>query len=289
MNTSILQECLNYIDFLRSIGYFVSLSGFDSKFEPYISELSDYEIHLHSVCFYLKQNSKTQGKCVLNKQKLNHAKITEPYYSCCYAGVEEFVIPVLYQDTCIMCINISGYRGTLKKSKKFMERVLPECDNHFSELYNELSISVPRFDDVMKFISPLKYMIIELYKSCESMSNDLNEIPLAKQIYFRAINFINENYMMQLSCDYVAKQLNYSASYLHYIFKKEGNTTIKACINDVRLNKAKHLLSHTQISITDVALACGFLDSNYFSTAFKNKYGIPPKKYRDIHFLSKQS
>ena len=86
--------------------------------------------------------------------------------------------------------------------------------------------------------------------------------------------------MQQISCDTLSSELNYSISYIQYVFKKEANTTIKAQIIKTRLSKAKHLLSHSQISITDIAFACGFSDSNYFSTAFKNKYGISPKSYR---------
>lgn len=285
MKSSVLRDCLNYIDFLKSLGYFVSLSGFDSAFEPCMSKLLDYEIHLHSVCFYLKQNDKTKDKCILNKQRLNNAKISEPYYSCCFAGVEEYIIPVIYEGVCLLRVNISGYRGTLKKSGKFMERISQVCDKGFVELYNELSPSPPDISEVLRFVSPLKYMIIELYKECRAANVDLSKPSTTKQIYLKALNYINENYMTQLSCDGVAHSLNYSTSYLQYIFKREGNTTIKAHINNVRLSKAKHLLSHSQISITDVALACGFLDSNYFSTAFKSKYGISPKKYRCLNLI----
>lgn len=288
MNSSILQECTDYIDFLKSLGYFVSLSGFNHKFNPYIDKLLNYGIHLHSICFCLKQNKSTFDKCIRNKERLNSTKVTAPYYDCCYAGVEEFVVPVIYEGESLLRINISGYRGTLKKSQKFMERISIKCGNHFTQLYMELSPSPPRLNEIMKFINPLKYMFIELYKHCQSIADKSEEKSPTKQIFIKALHYINENYMQQISCDSLSCQLNYSTSYMQYIFKKEGNTTIKSHINNVRLNQAKHLLSHSHISVTDVALACGFLDSNYFSTAFKNKYGISPKKYRDMYFLSKQ-
>ena len=288
MNYSILQECLSYIDFLKGLGYFVSLSGFNSKLDPYIDKLLNYEIHLHSVCFYLKQNSETQGKCVLNKQMLNNSKITEPYYSCCYAGVEEFVIPVIYKGEYVLKINVSGFRDTLAKSKKFMERVSIKCDSSFSQLYMELSPFPPTLKELMRFIAPLKYMIIELYKHCQDIADNYKEFSPTKQIFIKALHYINENYMQQISCDSISSKFNYSTSYMQYIFKKEGNTTIKSYINNVRLNQARYLLSHSHTNVTSIALSCGFLDSNYFSTAFKNKYGISPKKYRDMHFLSKQ-
>jgi AraC-like DNA-binding protein len=280
LNSDILREFLNYIDFLRELGYFVSLSGFSDRFEPYTSKLLNYEIHLHSVCLYLKQNQSTLGKCSLNKLKLNSAVISEPFYSCCYAGVEEYVIPVFYQDECVMRINVSGYRGKLEKSKKYAFRISKSCNKNFNRLYHELSVSVPTLEEIMRFISPLKYIAIELYKHCQTLRNDASEPSTTRQVYLKALHFINENYMQQISCDTLSSELSYSISYIQYVFKKEANTTIKAQIIKTRLSKAKHLLSHSQISITDIAFTCGFSDSNYFSTAFKNKYGISPKSYR---------
>ena len=288
MNSYILQECLDYIDFLKGLGYFVSLSGFHSKLNPCIDKLLNYEIHLHSVCFYLKQNNSTMHKCILNKRKLNSTKIAEPYYSCCYAGVEEFVVPVMYEGESILRINISGFRGTLTKSKKFMERISLKCDSYFPKLYMELSPSPPTLDTLMSFITPLKYMVIELYKHCQDVEDNHKDSSPTKQIFIEALHYINENYMQQISCDSISSRLNYSTSYMQYIFKKEGNTTIKAYINNVRLKQASYLLLHSHTNITSIALACGFLDSNYFSTAFKAKYGISPKKYRDMHGTSKQ-
>lgn len=280
MNSYILRELFDYIDFLRDLGYYVSLSGFSDKFEPYTSKLLNYEFHLHSICFYLKQNADTLGKCSLNKRKLNSTEISAPYYSCCYAGVEEYIIPIFYQDECIMRVNVSGYRGKLKKSKKFASRIAKACNKNFHHLYHELSTAVPTLDDIMKFITPLKYMILELYKHCQSLQNDEREPSITKQVYLKALHYINENYMQQISCDSLSSELSYSTSYIQYVFKKEANTTIKAQIIKTRLSKAKHLLLHSQTSITDIAFACGFLDSNYFSTAFKNRYGISPKRYR---------
>ena len=135
MNNKILQEVLRYIDFLKDMGYYISLSGFDNKFEPYTSKLLNYEIHLHSICFCLKQNPGTIGKCISNKKKLNETKITEPLYSCCYAGIEEYIVPIFYQEDSIMRINISGYRDNLQKSKKFAERISKNCDKNFQQLY----------------------------------------------------------------------------------------------------------------------------------------------------------
>ena len=283
MTSAILTEALNYIDFLKDLGYYVSLSCYNSVFLPYFEKLKNYDIHLHNVCFFLKQHRKTAGKCLINKRLLGKAKITEPYYSCCYAGVEEFVIPVTYEDETVLLINLSGYRGTIKKSQKFMERISLQCGDSFDKLYSELSPYPPRLCEVLNFVNPLKYMFIEFYRSCKNASKGNEEISPTRQLYLEATRYINDNYSQPITCNSLSTEFNYSTSYMQYIFKKEGQTTIKSYINKVRLDKAGYLLTHSYLSVTDIAFDCGFSDSNYFSTAFKNKYGTSPKKYRDTY------
>jgi AraC-like DNA-binding protein len=40
------------------------------------------------------------------------------------------------------------------------------------------------------------------------------------------------------------------------------------------------MLLSSDLSITEIALQCGFSDSNYFKDAFKKMYGASPRNYR---------
>ena len=75
-----LSNAINYLEFLRACGYHVSLSGFEDRFEPYTDKLLSYEIHLHSICNYLKQNKSTKGMCVANKKRLTNFFVSLFYY-----------------------------------------------------------------------------------------------------------------------------------------------------------------------------------------------------------------
>jgi AraC-like DNA-binding protein len=48
----------------------------------------------------------------------------------------------------------------------------------------------------------------------------------------------------------------------------------------VRLIKARHLLRHTDESVTDIAYRCGFGDSNHFSTLFRREFNWSPRDIR---------
>ncbi len=280
MSKRIVDDIHRFIKFIEACGYTVSISFIENKFSIYTEDLMKYDFHPHSVCNYLKRNQKTEGRCVCNKKKLRSSSLDKPYYDCCYAGVEEFLIPLRYENLLICCIHISGYRGILEKSKYKMEKIAEQCGEQFFKLYNELSTEVPTMDKVLSFIKPLNYMLINLYLECQKKQTDEKSITSLDDIYIKALKFIHENYSGNLSCDVVAEHLKYSSSYIRYIFKKVDKTSVQSKINQIRLNKAKQLIHITNMSISEIAFSVGFNDSNYFSTAFKKHFGVSPKEYR---------
>ena len=50
----------------------------------------------------------------------------------------------------------------------------------------------------------------------------------------------------------------------------------------LRIDRARELLQNPDLNITEVALACGFTDSNYFSRCFKATTGYSPKGFREL-------
>lgn len=55
-------------------------------------------------------------------------------------------------------------------------------------------------------------------------------------------------------------------------------------LTEVRLSRAKELLSATKLSVEQVALSCGYRDTLVFSKAFKRSTGMAPKEYRREHW-----
>ena len=51
-------------------------------------------------------------------------------------------------------------------------------------------------------------------------------------------------------------------------------------IRNIRLEAACRLLKETEIPIAEVAMRVGFSSAKYFSSSFKDKYGILPSKFR---------
>jgi two-component system response regulator YesN len=48
----------------------------------------------------------------------------------------------------------------------------------------------------------------------------------------------------------------------------------------LRIDKAKHLLETTALSLSEISEMTGFTSQSYFSTAFKTSVGMTPSQYK---------
>lgn len=277
MKNDIITDIINYIDFLRSYNFMVSLSIVSDKLGMEYPMLYKYEIHTPTVCSYLKSSEHTFNMCVRNKNNLKKSAHKTPYYSCCYAGVEEFVVPVLSQNNIIAYINISGYCNTLDKSKKRYECIKKHTGNEFEYYYSLLSDTPPDMNTILSFANPLVYMLKELYNCCHDSAEHHESSYI---IYQKILSYIFKNYMYRIDSVSIGRHLNYSASYIRYVFKKHSGESTMQYISRFRLDKAKELLARTNIPIASVANYTGFSDSNYFSAYFKRIEKVTPREYR---------
>ncbi|HCT9766495.1 TPA: helix-turn-helix domain-containing protein [Klebsiella pneumoniae] len=78
----------------------------------------------------------------------------------------------------------------------------------------------------------------------------------------------------------VAAQFSLSLRTLHRQLKQQTGLTPQRYLNRVRLMKARHLLRHSDESVTDIAYRCGFGDSNHFSTLFRREFDWSPRDIR---------
>ncbi|MNX68031.1 Sensor histidine kinase TmoS [compost metagenome] len=84
----------------------------------------------------------------------------------------------------------------------------------------------------------------------------------------------------KFSVEDLAEKLNVSRVQLYRKVKAIIGINISDHINNVKLEKAAELLKSNTMNISEIAYSLGFSSPNYFSTAFKNKFGLSPKEYK---------
>ena len=83
-----------------------------------------------------------------------------------------------------------------------------------------------------------------------------------------------------ISFESLAREVNFSVSYISALLKKRLNTSFVRMLTELRMEKAKELLADPALRIVDIAEQLGYNDSYYFSHCFKKYTGIPPKEFR---------
>ncbi|WP_252979975.1 helix-turn-helix transcriptional regulator [Eisenbergiella tayi] len=94
------------------------------------------------------------------------------------------------------------------------------------------------------------------------------------------MNYISTNFNHSITLEEVADAVHLHPAYFSSIFKQCSGSSFKEYLNMVRVEESKRLLSNTEYSIIDIAVACGFDDQSYFSKVFKKYTGMTPKQYR---------
>lgn len=99
------------------------------------------------------------------------------------------------------------------------------------------------------------------------------------QIIQKVITYISTNVNADLSLPALATKFSVSPSHLSKQFKNVTGIGLSEYINIARVTAAEKLLLSTDMTITEIALKCGFNDSNYFARVFKKLKNVTPKKY----------
>jgi AraC-like DNA-binding protein len=109
----------------------------------------------------------------------------------------------------------------------------------------------------------------------------LNQIlQLRQQRPTSIVEVVEKNILNPVSLQDLAYLSGRSLSTFKREFRKIYNEPAIQWIRNRRLEKAKELLSHSGISITEVCYATGFENVSHFSKVWKQKYGFPPSAMR---------
>jgi len=96
----------------------------------------------------------------------------------------------------------------------------------------------------------------------------------------RAIHFMNIRYAAEITIEEIAAFVGASPSHFLRIFKRSTAKTPMEFLKRLRLEKARRMLTRDNSTLTQVAYACGFNSSSYFSTSFAAEFGLSPSEYR---------
>jgi AraC-like DNA-binding protein len=98
----------------------------------------------------------------------------------------------------------------------------------------------------------------------------------------QTLALIHARYSDSLTLASLARHAGMSVSRFSCVFREAVGTSPLEYVAATRMREARRLLRAPGQSISEVAYAVGFQDSNYFSRAFKQHHNMSPREFRDM-------
>lgn len=102
----------------------------------------------------------------------------------------------------------------------------------------------------------------------EKMSEPLRE----------AINLMSANIEEPLSQEQISQCVGRSKRQIERLFQLQLGTSPVRYYLELRITESRRLIQHSDLSLLDVAIACGFVSPSHFSKCYKSFYGYGPSR-----------
>jgi len=106
----------------------------------------------------------------------------------------------------------------------------------------------------------------------------------------KIIKCLSENVEKTLSLEQISKLTGISVTHMKRTFKKQHDGGIIDYFILMKIDRAKKLITETELSFTEISDSLGFSSSAYFSRTFRKKTGLTPSEYlRKVNKISEDS
>ncbi len=120
----------------------------------------------------------------------------------------------------------------------------------------------------------------------QGMLKEVTKPDKSSMFYTKVMEYISENFSHNITSADVAREFFYTQSHFCRSFVNKFGTTFSEFLNIYRISKAKEMLEHSNVKISDVAEDCGFGSLNYFSKCFKKQVGMTPSEYQKYQYIT---
>lgn len=183
-----------------------------------------------------------------------------------------------------LLINCSG---EYLKNADFMEAFVYRNKKHSREIWRIIKKIEDEYLRADKFSQSLiKGYMQQLLAVVYRTENHYENTRLQNKYVQKALDILEEDFTTEITLSALADSFKISAEHFSRIFKKETGLGFNEYLSLLRLKKAEGILKRDDgTSISEIAFACGFNDSNYFCEKFKKVYGISPLRFKkSLHY-----
>ncbi|BEH00344.1 helix-turn-helix domain-containing protein [Bacteroides sedimenti] len=220
-----------------------------------ITVLSSSHLLLFSEC----SSDFTAQSLFVSKEFMDEMDSTDMIYKRIKYGVRLYSTPVIQlqnNQSSLLSARIASINSTIDNPDHlyYKEMIL----NSLFAFYLDLSNIIDRTSD----------------------SNNDGNFTRYENIIKSFIGLLIENYRKEHKVDFYASQLNITTHYLTLVVKRITGQSVSDFIFEMLYSEARQLLTHSKLSIQEIAFTLSFSDQSSFSKFFKRKSGVSPVEFR---------
>ena len=250
------------------------MSVWDSDF----NQITFYPNPMAPICSKIKLDPKGKEKCLESDifACKRAASLREAFTFTCHAGLVDTVVPIYDGEELIAYIMFGQIRDS--------EQILSDFEN-VKRLCKKYNVSDADIEQYYKSLPTLDRHEIEaisnLFKMCIPYFYISHAIkPQENKLASELEDYIMKNISSKLSIEDLCREFRITVTTLYDVSHKFFETSIKDYIIEKRIEKAKHHLTTSQLSVSEIGDKVGFNDYNYFIRTFKKRTGYTPLSYR---------
>ncbi len=248
-------------------------------FDENLTELVSYPDEVAPYCALIRGTSRGFDACMACDREAcrKAAKKHGIHVYCCHAGLTEAVTP-LYVDDVLVGYLLFGHVFSYPSREEGLAAIEKRCQSYQVnvDMLREAILAADVIDE--SFIRSAAHILhaVASYLILEHMAT-LKEDLLA----VRLNAYLSAHFTEKLNAPLIAGHLGIGKTQLYELSRQVYGCGIAKKIRDLRIEKAKELLSGgNELSLSEVAAQCSFRDYNYFITVFSREVGCSPAVWR---------
>ena len=216
----------------------------------------------------------------VNKEIIDEERLLDIYRSIRMSSEEEL-------DKCIDLYVENSHLDSpsLQEYHFFLMDLVTNMHKFLLSKQMDTNLIFPKEEDVYQKVQQFSLAELSqwLKEVCKKIQRHIQEMRSDKTKSFvkRAVEHVHSHYMdKDLTVEALSQELHVSAAYFSTVFKRETGKSFINYLTDYRMEKAIRLLMEEEEKTYIIAESVGYSDPNYFSYAFKKKFGMSPSKYK---------
>ena len=216
----------------------------------------------------------------VNKEIIDEERLLDIYRSIRMSSEEEL-------DKCIDLYVENSHLDSpsLQEYHFFLMDLVTNMHKFLLSNQMDTNLIFPKEEDVYQKVQQFSLAELSqwLKEVCKKIQRHIQEMRSDKTKSFvkRAVEHVHSHYMdKDLTVEALSQELHVSAAYFSTVFKRETGKSFINYLTDYRMEKAIRLLMEEEEKTYIIAESVGYSDPNYFSYAFKKKFGMSPSKFK---------